>query len=116
MLQAAFKKIGVNVYEISGGDVSQAFTTITNNNYKYTTADMFTWYWHPYIDPNYNLSVVTKSQWGNSSDTGYDDPKYDAWWKQQQLMVNSKSASSWCGRWRPTSPRSGRTSSWSTRA
>ncbi len=90
VLESAFKKIGVNLHETPGGDVDQAFTTITNNNYKYTTADMFTWYWHPYIDPNYNLSVVTKAQWGNSSDTGYDDPKYDAMWNQQQLLVNTK--------------------------
>ena len=53
-------------------------------------ADMATWYWHPYVDPNFNLSVVTKAQWGNYSDTGFDDPKYDAWWSQQAKMIDQK--------------------------
>ena len=90
ILQTAFKKIGVKLNEIPGGDVSAAFTLITNASYKYTKADMFTWYWHPYIDPNFNLSVVTKAQWGNNSDTGMDDPKYDAWYKQEQVTVDPK--------------------------
>ncbi len=88
ILQTAFTKIGVKLNEIPGGDVSAAYTLITNAGYKYTKADMFTWYWHPYIDPNFNLSVVTKAQWGNNSDTGMDDPKYDAWYKQEQVTVN----------------------------
>jgi peptide/nickel transport system substrate-binding protein len=88
ILQTAFAKIGVKINEIPGGDVSAAYTLITNAGYKYTKADMFTWYWHPYIDPNFNLSVVTKAQWGNNSDTGMDDPKYDAWYKQEQVTVN----------------------------
>ncbi len=90
ILETAFGKIGVKINEIPGGDVSAAYTLITNAGYKYTKADMFTWYWHPYIDPNFNLSVVTKAQWGNNSDTGMDDPKYDAWYKQEQVTVDPK--------------------------
>ena len=51
---------------------------------------MFTWYWHPYIDPNFNLSVVTKAQWGNNSDTGMDDPTYDAMYNQQAVTIKFK--------------------------
>ena len=90
ILQTAYKKIGVKLSETPGGDVNQAFDAITAAGYKYTKADMFTWYWHPYIDPNYNLSTITKAQWGNASDTGMDDPTYDAMYKQQQVAVDFK--------------------------
>ena len=33
--------------------------------------------------PVVNLSVVTKAEWYNKSDTGFDDPLYDGWWKKQ---------------------------------
>ncbi len=49
---------------------------------------MYTWYWHPYIDPSFNLSVVTRAEWYNNSDTGFDDPLYDSWWKKQSSLVN----------------------------
>ena len=90
ILQQSFAKIGIKVSEVAGGDVSQAYNLITAPNYKYLNADMATWYWHPYVDPNFNLSVVTKAQWGNYSDTGFDDPKYDAWWSQQAKMIDPK--------------------------
>ena len=90
ILQQSFAKIGIKVSEVAGGDVSQAYNLITAPNYKYLNADMATWYWHPYVDPNFNLSVVTKAQWGNYSDTGFDDPKYDAWWSQQAKMIDQK--------------------------
>ncbi|HXH98424.1 MAG TPA: ABC transporter substrate-binding protein [Gaiellaceae bacterium] len=88
ILATAYKQIGVVLKELSGGDGSQAYTMITAPNGKYLTADMYTWYWHPYIDPSFNLSVVTKAQWYDNSDTGYDDPQYDRWWRQQAAQVN----------------------------
>ena len=90
ILQTAYKKIGVKINEVAGGDVSAAFDAITAANYEYTKADMFTWYWHPYIDPNFNLSVVTKAQWGNNSDTGMDDPTYDAMYDKQAVTIKFK--------------------------
>ena len=88
ILAEAYAKIGVKLTETPGGDGSQAYTLITAPDGKYLSADMFTWYWHPYIDPSFNLSVVTKVQWDDNSDTGYDDPRYDAWWKQQAALVD----------------------------
>jgi len=88
ILQAAFQKVGVKINEIPGGDVSQAYTTITAPHGTYQNTDMYTWYWHPYIDPNFNLSVVTRAQWNDNSDTGMNDPTYDAMWEQQQRTVN----------------------------
>ena len=75
---------------MSGGDVAQAYDMITAPNGTYKTADMFTWYWHPYIDPNFNLSVVTKAEWYNNSDTGFDDPHYDDLYAQQGRAVDFK--------------------------
>jgi peptide/nickel transport system substrate-binding protein len=90
ILAAAFTKIGVKLHEVSGGDVGQAYTTVTAPKGTYLSADMYTWYWHPYVDPNFNLSVVTKAQWNNNSDTGFNDPKYDAWYTQQTKIVDFK--------------------------
>ena len=73
-----------------GGDGATAFELITAPSGKYLKADMYTWYWHPYIDPSFNLSVVTKAEWYNNSDTGFDDPLYDSWWKKQSSLVDVK--------------------------
>ncbi len=90
ILATAFKKIGVKLNLTPGGDGAQAFELITAPGGKYLKADMYTWYWHPYIDPSFNLSVVTKAEWYNNSDTGFDDPLYDGWWKKQGSLVNVK--------------------------
>jgi peptide/nickel transport system substrate-binding protein len=90
ILAAAYAKIGVQLHEVSGGDVGQAYSAVTAPKGTYLSADMYTWYWHPYVDPNFNLSVVTKAQWNNNSDSGFDDPKYDAWYTQQTKIVDFK--------------------------
>jgi peptide/nickel transport system substrate-binding protein len=90
ILAAAYAKIGVKLNEVSGGDGSQAYTMIVAPDAKYLSADMYTWYWHPYIDPNFNLSVVTRAQWDDNSDTGMNDPRYDRWYAQQSTLVNFK--------------------------
>jgi peptide/nickel transport system substrate-binding protein len=88
ILATAFEKIGVQLNLIPGGDGAQAYELITAPNGTYLKADMYTWYWHPYIDPSFNLSVVTKAEWYNNSDTGFDDPLYDGWWKRQSSLVD----------------------------
>jgi peptide/nickel transport system substrate-binding protein len=88
ILQAAFKKIGVNLSELPGGDSSQAYSIETDPNGKYLSMDMATWDWAGYIDPNFMLSVLTKAQWNSWSDTGFDNPQYDAWYNEQSTMVN----------------------------
>ncbi len=90
VLAAAYAKIGVKLNEVSGGDGTQAYTMIVAPDAKYLSADMYTWYWHPYIDPNFNLSVVTRAQWDDNSDTGFNDPLYDSWWRKQSTLVDFK--------------------------
>ena len=38
------------------------------------------------------LSILTKDQWGGWSDTGYDDPAYDAQYRQQAATIDPKAA------------------------
>ena len=51
---------------------------------------MYTWYWHPYIDPDFNLSTVTRAQWNENSDTGFNNPQYNQWYREQQQLVDFK--------------------------
>ena len=90
ILATAFKQVGIELKEVAGGDGTQAYTLITAPKCQYLSADFYTWYWHPYIDPNFNLSVVTKAQWCDNSDTGMSDPVYDAWWAKQAKLVDPK--------------------------
>jgi len=88
ILATAYRKIGVKLSLTPGGDGAQAYELITGPGGTYLNADMYTWYWHPYIDPSFNLSVVTRAEWYNNSDTGFDDPVYDGWWKKQASLVD----------------------------
>ena len=88
ILATAFKQVGIQLKEVAGGDGTQAYDLITGPKCKYESADFYTWYWHPYIDPNFNLSVVTKVQWCDNSDTGMSDQTYDAWWAKQAKLVD----------------------------
>jgi len=88
LLQSAFEKVGVQLTEQAGGDGTQAYELITAPDGKYEDADMFTWYWHPYIDPDFNLGVVTTSELGNNSDTGWSNPAYDALYEKQRTTVD----------------------------
>jgi peptide/nickel transport system substrate-binding protein len=88
LLQNAFDKVGVQLVEQAGGDGTQAYELITAPDGKYEDADMFTWYWHPYLDPDFNLGVVTTSELNNNSDTGWSNPAYDALYEKQRTTVD----------------------------
>ncbi len=80
--------MGVKLHEIPGGDANQAVAMETAGNY--TKFDLATWYWIGYIDPNFMLSILTKDQWGGWSDTGYDDPAYDAQYREQAATIDEQ--------------------------
>ncbi|MCX2930480.1 peptide ABC transporter substrate-binding protein [Mycobacterium sp. CVI_P3] len=88
LLKSAFEKVGVELTEQAGGDGTQAYELITAPDGEYEDADMFTWYWHPYIDPDFNLGVVTTSELGNNSDTGWSNPAYDELYERQRDTVD----------------------------
>ncbi|MGZ4480981.1 MAG: ABC transporter substrate-binding protein [Gaiellales bacterium] len=81
-------KAGVKLHEVAGGDTSQAYSYETAGNY--TKFDMALWDWVGYIDPDFMLSVLTRSQWFSWSDTGFNDPQYNAWYKQQGTLTDFK--------------------------
>jgi len=61
-------------------------------NYKGNTFapdyDLFLWYWYSDPDPNFILSVLTKSQIGSWSDTQWSDPEYDSLYAEQQTTID----------------------------
>ena len=88
ILATAWARVGVKLHEIPGGDANQAVAMETAGNY--TKFDLATWYWIGYIDPNFMLSILTKDQWGGWSDTGYDDPAYDAQYRKQAATIDEQ--------------------------
>jgi peptide/nickel transport system substrate-binding protein len=81
-------KIGVKINFQNGGDSQQAYAIETAGNY--TKYDMALWDWVGYIDPDFMLSVLTRPQWFSWSDTGYNNPAYDAEYVKQGTLTNSK--------------------------
>ena len=61
-------KMGVKLHEIPGGDAAALHADHRAGTTPRPTCPRGTGI--RYIDPNFNLSVVTKAQWGNNSDTG----------------------------------------------
>ena len=81
-------KVGVKLNEISGGDSSQAYALETAGNY--TKFDLATWDWVEYVDPDSQLSYMTKSQWNSWSDTGYNNPLYNRQYLEQGTLIDPK--------------------------
>ena len=94
IVQEGFAKLGVKATQKVGGDSTATYAIQTGNDCDatkstgYTGWDIAMWDWVPYIDPDFQLSVVTKAQWCSWSDTGWDSPQYDALYKQQGLAVD----------------------------
>jgi peptide/nickel transport system substrate-binding protein len=94
IVQEGFATLGVKVTQKVGGDASATYAIETGNDCDaktskgYTGWDIAMWDWVPYVDPDFQLSVVTKSQWCSWSDTGYDNPEYDKLYHEQGLAVD----------------------------
>ena len=87
IIQNGFTKIGINITQRKE-DNDTVNTAILGDNNTYNTFDLAMWDWFPLIDPDFILSVLTKNQWGNWSDTGFDNPAYDDLYKQEGLALN----------------------------
>ena len=81
-------KAGVKLHEVAGGDSSASYGYETAGNY--TKFDLAMWDWAEYIDPDAQMSYMTKAQWLSWNDTGYNDPQFDQWYKQQATLLNFK--------------------------
>jgi peptide/nickel transport system substrate-binding protein len=81
-------KIGVKVHEQSGGDSSQAYGIETAG--KYTKYDFATWDWAEYVDPDAQMSYMTRAQWYSWNDTGYNNPTFNSQYLQQATLTDFK--------------------------
>jgi peptide/nickel transport system substrate-binding protein len=94
IVQEGFKAAGVDLTQQVGGDSTATYALETGSNCSaakgtgYTGYDMAMWDWKGYVDPDFQLSVVTKPQWCSWSDTGWDNPSYDKLYAKQGATVN----------------------------
>jgi len=86
IVAADWAKVGVKIHEVNGGDAAQAYAYETNK--AYTTYDLAMWDWAEYVDPDFQLSVLTRGQWYSWSDTGYNSPLWDQQYKEQGTLIN----------------------------
>jgi peptide/nickel transport system substrate-binding protein len=86
------KQIGLKVdltIMDEGSLTSKIFNTNSAGQYA-PDYDMFLWYWYSDPDPDFMLSVLTRSQINGWSDTGFYDPQYDRLYARQQVTVDSQ--------------------------
>jgi peptide/nickel transport system substrate-binding protein len=101
IVQEGFAEAGVSVTQRVGGDTTATYAIQTGdcdpfyeNPGPETEADLYQgwdialWDWVGYVDPDFMLSVVTKGQWCSWSDTGWDNPEYDAMYGEQGATVD----------------------------
>jgi peptide/nickel transport system substrate-binding protein len=81
-------KIGIKLHEVAGGDSGQAYGLETAG--KYTKFDFATWDWAEYIDPDAQLSYMTRAQWYSWNDTGYNNPTFNKQYLQQATLTDPK--------------------------
>ncbi len=86
IIAADWRQVGIKLTEINGGDSGQAYGLETAGGY--TKFDFATWDWAEYIDPDAQLSYMTRAQWDSWSDTGYNNPTFNNMYKQQGVTLN----------------------------
>jgi peptide/nickel transport system substrate-binding protein len=86
IIAADWKQAGIKLTEINGGDSGQAYALETAGGY--TKFDFATWDWAEYVDPDAQLSYMTRAQWDSWSDTGYNNPTFDAMYAQQGVTLD----------------------------
>ena len=93
IVQDGFAKAGVKVTLQAGGDSDAAAAIEYGNNCSaakgtgYDTFDIALWDWFSYTDPDFQLSVPTRDQWCSWNDQGYDNPSYNAMYKQEGVSA-----------------------------
>jgi len=90
IIQNGFQQIGIKVTQRKE-DNDAVNTAILGDNDTYNKFDLAMWDWYPCCPvPDFILSVVECSEFGNWSDTGYCNPAYDKMYKEQGLQRNLK--------------------------
>jgi peptide/nickel transport system substrate-binding protein len=96
IVKEGFAKLGVDVSLNIAGDATAAYAAETgdtcdgtkNPPVGYNGFDIAMWGWSGYIDPVFQLSVVTRAQWCSWSDTGWIDADYDKLYAKQGVTVD----------------------------
>ena len=94
IVQEGFKAAGVKLTQQVGGDSTATYALETDSkcdaskSIGYSHFDIAMWDWVGYVDPDFQLSIVTKGQWCSWSDTGWDNPTYDKLYEQQGTTVS----------------------------
>jgi peptide/nickel transport system substrate-binding protein len=94
IVKEGFAQAGVKVTQKVGGDSTASYALETGDNCDaekstgYDSFDIAMWDWVGYVDPDFQLSVVTKAQWCSWSDTGWDNPEYDKLYAAQGTAVD----------------------------
>jgi peptide/nickel transport system substrate-binding protein len=94
IVKEGFAEAGVKVTQKVGGDSTATYAIETTDecdpkkSVGYTGWDIAMWDWIGYVDPDFMLSVVTKSQWCSWSDTGWDNPEYDGLYAKQGTTID----------------------------
>ena len=86
IIQNGFQEIGIKITQRKE-DNDAVNTAILGDNATYNKFDLAMWDWYPCCPvPDFILSVVECSEFGNWSDTGYCNPEYDKMYKAQGLQ------------------------------
>lgn len=89
LIAANLQAVGIHV---SGESMDTAAATIAvygvNNNYPNFQLQFSEW--EPEVDPDFQLSVFLRSQWGGWNDSGFDDPYYDHLYEEQGTELNPR--------------------------
>jgi peptide/nickel transport system substrate-binding protein len=94
IVQQGFRAAGVKVTQKVGGDSTATYALETDTkcdaskSVGYSKFDIAMWDWVGYVDPDFQLSVVTKGQWCSWSDTGWDNPAYDKLYVKQGTTID----------------------------
>jgi peptide/nickel transport system substrate-binding protein len=85
IIQNGFQQIGIQIAQRKM-DNDAVNTAILGDNNTYNKFDLAMWDWYICCPvPDFILSVMQCSQWGNWSDTGYCNKDYDKMFQAQQL-------------------------------
>ncbi|MCW2289911.1 peptide/nickel transport system substrate-binding protein [Leucobacter luti] len=86
-MQRGWEEIGVLV-EQRKMDPDAAWDAITAPDNQYLEYDIAMWNWTPPVEPDFILSTLTCGSWGNNSDSGYCNPRYDELYAAQAIELD----------------------------
>jgi peptide/nickel transport system substrate-binding protein len=80
-----FAKIGVKLVFQQTDDDALNDDIVADHYRKF---DLAMWGWDTLLDPTYILSAMTRAQWGDNSDSGYNNPVYNKLYTKQANTLN----------------------------